>query len=71
MVVVVVVVVTTVRVLVGANVNCAMDGKEWWLIWLRDRVEDDDFGGETVVPGAIGFGTRTEGRRFILASCWG
>lgn len=69
MVVVVVVVVTTVRVLVGAKVNCAIDGRDWWLM---DRVVDAVLGGETVFTvdvGASGFGADfADERRFIRPS---
>lgn len=75
MVVVVVVVVTTVRVLVGAKVNWAMDGRVWRLI--VGRVEEAMFEGQAlVVMVAVagwcfvtGFGCNLiDGRLFIRAS---
>jgi hypothetical protein len=67
-VVVVVVVVTTVRVLVGAKVNWAMDGSECWVIGRLDRVDEAVFGGDTLLVAAgLALG-RVEGRRFMRVS---
>ena len=69
MVVVVVVVVITVCVLVGAKVNCAIEGRECCEMGFVDRVEEAVLGGETVAATAAGLeASLVDGRRLPLFS---